>query len=518
MKSVIIIAIAFVLLIPVSVYALEANPKTINFSNSSSTELEIIGDLNNYQGNLRLILTITSPDNSEMDYDIRITGEGPFSKTFSITEDWDYGKYVVQAKYGEMDLGITSFVIEMPYDPRIPISNPTIEIPEESIEEVNSTIDDVEEIIEESISDEKPILDFVDTNKDPTHYIDRYHNEPGYKIWFDENYPNYTIFEAVGVDEFAYVKTQTVEDTNEQIPVEDTNEQIPVEDTNEQIPVELITRTYLPTSSEIGNDWRGPTNKHVYDEAETASSQLGYLESSRRGFMKGGGFDSQFFDGYIYRFDTNENAKSFYQNHVNSWERRGGYSQWDTSISKSDECYGRTTSGMWTDKVSLYCVGDTIVVFVFATGYEFEVKNDVKKFASVSFQKAFPSTGSDGGGCLIATATYGSELAPQVQKLREIRDNSLLQTESGTNFMNLFNDFYYSFSPIIADYERENPVFKEAVKITLTPLISSLSILNYVDMDSESSVLGYGISLILLNIGMYVGIPAIVIVGIKRKF
>ena len=60
----------------------------------------------------------------------------------------------------------------------------------------------------------------------------------------------------------------------------------------------------------------------------------------------------------------------------------------------------------------------------------------------------------DGGGCLIATATFGSELAPEVQKLREIRDNSLLQTESGEKFMNSFNDFYYSFSPIVADYER----------------------------------------------------------------
>jgi peptidyl-prolyl cis-trans isomerase B (cyclophilin B) len=122
----------------------------------------------------------------------------------------------------------------------------------------------------------------------------------------------------------------------------------------------------------------------------------------------------------------------------------------------------------------------------------------------------------ENGGCLIATATFGSELSPQVQQLRELRDNHLLQTESGTSFMNSFNDFYYSFSPYIADYERENPIFKEIVRLGITPMISSLSILNYVEMDSEESVLGYGISLIILNLGMYVGIPASVIVIIRK--
>ena len=122
----------------------------------------------------------------------------------------------------------------------------------------------------------------------------------------------------------------------------------------------------------------------------------------------------------------------------------------------------------------------------------------------------------DNGGCLIATATFGSEIAPQVQQLREIRDNSLLQTESGRSFMESFNQFYYSFSPTIADLERENPIFKEAVKLTITPLLSSLSLLNYVDMNSESEVLGYGISLILLNVGMYFVLPAFVIHRVRK--
>jgi len=127
-----------------------------------------------------------------------------------------------------------------------------------------------------------------------------------------------------------------------------------------------------------------------------------------------------------------------------------------------------------------------------------------------------PQDAANGGGCLIATATFGSELAPQVQMLREIRDNSLLQTESGSAFMKSFNQFYYSFSPSIADLERENPVFKEAVKLTITPLLSSLSLLNHVDMDSEVEVLGYGISLILLNVGMYFVLPAIVIHRVRK--
>jgi len=122
----------------------------------------------------------------------------------------------------------------------------------------------------------------------------------------------------------------------------------------------------------------------------------------------------------------------------------------------------------------------------------------------------------DGGGCLIATATYGSEMATEVQQLRELRDNTLLNTESGTAFMGTFNDIYYSFSPIIADYERENPLFKETVKIAITPMISSLSLME--NANSESEVLGLGLSVIALNIGMYLGVPAIVVVGIKRNF
>ena len=107
-------------------------------------------------------------------------------------------------------------------------------------------------------------------------------------------------------------------------------------------------------------------------------------------------------------------------------------------------------------------------------------------------------------------------MSQQVQQLRELRDNQLLQTKSGTAFMATFNDVYYSFSPIIADYERENPYFKEAVKLVITPMINSLTIME--NADSESKILGLGISVIVLNLGMYLGLPAIIVIGIRKKF
>ena len=81
--------------------------------------------------------------------------------------------------------------------------------------------------------------------------------------------------------------------------------------------------------------------------------------------------------------------------------------------------------------------------------------------------------------------------------------------------MGMFNDVYYSFSPAIADMERQSPMFKEVIKVGLTPMISSLFLME--NANSESDVLGLGLSVIALNLGMYIALPAIVIVGIRKK-
>ena len=125
---------------------------------------------------------------------------------------------------------------------------------------------------------------------------------------------------------------------------------------------------------------------------------------------------------------------------------------------------------------------------------------------------------SGGGSCLIATAAFGSELAPQVQFLREIRDGTLMTTSSGTAFMTGFNQVYYSFSPAIADLERENPVFRDAVRAFITPMVSTLSIMSLADSGSETDVVGLGISIIMLNLGIYIAAPALIGFTVHRHF
>jgi len=134
----------------------------------------------------------------------------------------------------------------------------------------------------------------------------------------------------------------------------------------------------------------------------------------------------------------------------------------------------------------------------------------------IDTSKTTPS--KETGSCLIATAAYGTELAPQVQFLREVRDNTILSTASGTAFMTGFNTLYYSFAPTIADMERENPLFQEVVRVFITPMISTLSIMALAEDGSEAEVLGFGISVIMLNLGMYIAAPALVGFKVHKHF
>jgi len=191
------------------------------------------------------------------------------------------------------------------------------------------------------------------------------------------------------------------------------------------------------------------------------------------------------------------------------------------SVSNGDiaTVLGDTTTGEFTIYHDDYdFMEGTMLIANHINDYTLKEWTDVSTFTKTGLTVPAKETTSvktgNGGGCLIATATYGSEIAPQVQQLRELRDNQLLQTESGSTFMGMFNDVYYSFSPTIADMERENPYFKEAVKVAITPMISTLSLME--SAESESEVLSIGLSVIALNLGMYLAVPAIVLVGIRK--
>ena len=217
--------------------------------------------------------------------------------------------------------------------------------------------------------------------------------------------------------------------------------------------------------------------------------------------------DFEAVDSYV--FYTNDNRKVYFVKTTFTMEFKDYLPGQEHSMIKT---YGAIFDG----KGSFALTAESYE-YVFDDHFD-KTMHMIKSFSLPSTASAAEQTQqSKGGGCLIATAAFGSEMAPQVQFLRELRDNTVLQTESGTSFMTGFNQFYYSFSPTIADYERENPAFKEAVKLMLTPLLTSLTLLQYADIDSESEMLGYGISIILLNIGMYFVAPAVLIMAVRKR-
>jgi hypothetical protein len=75
--------------------------------------------------------------------------------------------------------------------------------------------------------------------------------------------------------------------------------------------------------------------------------------------------------------------------------------------------------------------------------------------------------GGGGGGCFIATAAYGSYLAPEVGTLRDFRDRYLMTSRIGREFVHL----YYRFSPALAAYIAQHDTLRAATRYALTPVV-----------------------------------------------
>ncbi|HKM50906.1 MAG TPA: CFI-box-CTERM domain-containing protein [Candidatus Bathyarchaeia archaeon] len=123
--------------------------------------------------------------------------------------------------------------------------------------------------------------------------------------------------------------------------------------------------------------------------------------------------------------------------------------------------------------------------------------------------------------CLIATATFGSELAPEVQFLRDFRDQQVLPTFAGFTFMSLFNSWYYSFSPNVAEYETTHTLSREVMRVLLYPLIVILqlssNVYSILEFQPELGVLAGGVLASLLIGFTYLSLPLMGLFLICRR-
>ncbi|MFQ5840748.1 MAG: FG-GAP-like repeat-containing protein, partial [Candidatus Methylomirabilales bacterium] len=101
--------------------------------------------------------------------------------------------------------------------------------------------------------------------------------------------------------------------------------------------------------------------------------------------------------------------------------------------------------------------------------------------------------GGGGGGCFIATAAFGSPLAPQVELLREFRDRYLLPHPAGQAFVAL----YYALSPPLAELIAGSEILRATVRAGLVPMVGWAALVLW------SPGLGLGIPLVILGLGVW---------------
>jgi hypothetical protein len=121
-----------------------------------------------------------------------------------------------------------------------------------------------------------------------------------------------------------------------------------------------------------------------------------------------------------------------------------------------------------TDEVVLLVANTTNIDNHMAS---FSSDSSISPVTEPSTPAAASSGGGGGGGCFIATAAYGSYLHPQVQVLRDFRDNRLLTNTPGRLFVAL----YYRLSPPIADFIAQHASLRLLVRLLLTPFVLAIS-------------------------------------------
>ena len=192
-QSTAILFAIFALFFPTTTFAISLSIDKSDYSYGDL--LTVTGQVDTVEEGQFIVLQIINPTQSDIVIADQFlpTSQGSFSKTYPLEGpklNLD-GTYTLKIFYGEWFESTFQFKTQVTSDPSSESSsNPTT-----SSESTTGAKPQFEEEPKK-----KSILDFIDPNKDPQYYIDRYYNEPNYKEWFDRNYPDYTIEEAVGLE------------------------------------------------------------------------------------------------------------------------------------------------------------------------------------------------------------------------------------------------------------------------------------------------------------------------------
>jgi cell division septation protein DedD len=543
---------------------------SVNVSSGQSEQVKIYGIVSNVDKSTRVSITYTYPDGTTDGGTIFTTDTGVYETYLNLDKNSPIGNYeiLVTAKgkiLGTLILQVNDKTVESypsveieptPVTPTPVTPTPVTPTPVTPTPVTPTPVTPTPESTE--------IASFVDQTKDPREYLIRYYTEPKYQQWFDTNFPNDRIEDKVGypykiiTDEY-YVNSlfdfviKKPANLNEIVNVAGTIS----EGENSLVAFEFggndewwsnfnIHYQYQDTDNVYYDDLIDyystyPSDSNPYTQQLKINDQSVKQNSDGRyevryDFVTVESYPEDYFVDEL-RGTTDESKSSI----VVFLYPNGD--EYELILSSYEDSYSKDVQ-IFNESIDSFYVGETEKLSQMMMDYKLTLEPTIEVASEPTIEVASEPTievasepncgtgtklvngiceiiqteekSSKGGGCLIATATYGSEMATEVQQLRELRNNQLLNTESGTAFMGTFNDVYYSFSPIIADYERENPLFKEAVKLAITPMISTLSLME--NAETESEVLGIGISVILLNLGMYLGVPAIVVIGIRKRF
>lgn len=294
----------------------------------------------------------------------------------------------------------------------------------------------------------------------PYSYVERYRSDSSYRQWFDSIFGDMSIYEAVGVPEPAPFAVEAAD------------------------PSELVER-YESDSSY--REWYDENYGSAYPSFYAA---VGLPAPKPIAPFVDPDVDPRY---YVARYDSEPDYRAWFERSF------PGYTIYEAVGIDESEALGYGQCGIGTSLIGGECV---------PVRPPPPPREGTQAGGSSGASSPPPAPEPPGGGCLVATAAYGTEMAPQVQLLREVRDGTLLETPHGAAFMSAFSAAYYSFSPAVADMEREAPALRAAVAALLAPMLASLSLMSVADPGSPGSVLAAGVLVVALNAAAYVGAPA----------